>query len=280
MLLGIATRDLTSNSLFNEKMFLAKRVTKTNCKIKIYLFLAIMLYLMSDLFLPRDKDKFFLKSTIACIALLIGIHIYLSIPLFDSSSKMFGLLHIVIILILMVMLLAILLKGVVPVAISSLGLVLLYGSILIPSATSNSLGPFYYKAGVGNLHYETLVRAAHGFFLLGLAMVVLGFIVAYKPSFLYTRNRPQSAEHLWANYPKWEENRQLVSTRTEALIDLPNLLNEKEKYLLWRYEFILVIIYGTTYKVPIYSFVPESSSILREPKSHQIVGMSKYGYFV
>lgn len=140
---------------------------------------------MSDLFLPRDKDKFFLKSTIACIALLIGIHIYLSITLFDSSSKMFGLLHIVIILILMVMFLAILLKGVVPVAISSLGLVLLYGSILIPSATSNSLGPFYYKAAVGNLDYETLVRAAHGFFLLGLAMVVLGFIVAYKPSFTH-----------------------------------------------------------------------------------------------
>ena len=68
--------------------------------------------------------------------------------------------------------------------------------------------------------------------------------------------------------------------KTEALIDLPNLLNDKEKYLLWRYEFILVIIYGTTYKVPINSFVPESSSILREAKSHKIVGMSKYGYFV
>ena len=219
---------------------------------------------MSEIFLPKYKDKFFLKCTITCIALLIGIHIYLSMTLIDSSSKMFGLLHIVIILILMVMFLAILQKGIVPVAISCLGLVLLYGSILIPAAASNSLGPFYYKAAIGNLHYETLVRAAHGFFLLGLA----------------TRNRPQSAEHLWANYPKWEENRQLASMKTEALIDLPNLLNDKEKYLLWRYEFILVIIYGTTYKVPIYSFVPESSSILREPKSHKIVGMSKYGYFV
>lgn len=238
-----------------------------------------MLYLMSELFLPRDKDKFFLKCTIACIALLIGIHIYLSIISFDSSSKIFGLLHIVIILILLVMFLAVLPKGIVPVAISCLGLVLLYGSILIPAA-SNSLGAFYYKAAIGNLHYETLVRAAHGFFLLGLAMVVLAMIVAYKPSVLYTRNRPQPAEHLWAKYPKWEENRQLASTRTEALIDLPNLMNDKERYLLWRYEFILVIIYGTTYKVPIYSFVPESSSILREPKTHKIVGMSKYGYFV
>ncbi|HEY9490441.1 MAG TPA: hypothetical protein VIP56_00545, partial [Nitrososphaeraceae archaeon] len=197
--------------------------------------------MMSDLFLPKDKDKFFLKCTIACIALLIGIHIYLSITLFDSSSKMFALLHIVMILILMVMFLTILPKGIVPVAISCLGLVLLYGSILIPAAASNSLGSFYYKAAIGNLHYETLVRAAHGFFLLGLAMVVLGMIVAYKPNVLYTRNRPQSAEHLWANYPKWEENRQLASMKTEALIDLPDLLNDKEKYLLWRYEFILVI---------------------------------------
>ena len=144
---------------------------------------------MSELFLPKDKDKFFLNCTIACIALLIGIHIYLSIISFDSSSKIFGLLHIVIILILLVMFLAVLPKGIVPVAISCLGLVLLYGSILIPAA-SNSLGPFYYKAAIGNLHYETLVRAAHGFFLLGLAMVVLGMIVAYKPSVLYTRNRP------------------------------------------------------------------------------------------
>ena len=161
----------------------------------------------------------------------------------------------------MVMFLTILPKGIVPVAISCLGWVLLYGSILIPSVASNSLGPFYYKAAIGNLHYETLVRAAHGFFLLGLAMIVLEMIVAYKPNVLYKRNRPQSADHLWANYPKWEENRQLASMKTEALIDLPNLLNDKEKYLLWRYEFILVIIYGTTYKVPIYSFVPESSSI-------------------
>lgn len=87
----------------------------------------------------------------------------------------------------MVMFLAILLKGIVPVAISCLGLVLLYGSVLIPSVASNSLGPFYYKAAFGNLHYETLVRAAHGFFLLGLAMVVLGMIVTYKPNVLYTQ---------------------------------------------------------------------------------------------
>jgi hypothetical protein len=111
-------------------------------------------------------------------------------------------------------------------------------------------------------------------------MVILSMIAAYKPSVLYTRNRPHPADQLWAKYPEWQENRQLASTKTEALIELPNLLNEEEKYLLWKYEFILVIIYGTTYKTPVYSLVPESSSILREKSSHKIVGMSKYGYFI
>jgi len=251
--------------------------------IKIYLFLDTMIYLMhlmSDLYLWKGKDKFFLKCTIVCIALLIGVHIYFSVTLFDSSSKTFELLHIMIILILLVMFLAILLKGIVPVAISCLGLVLLYGSIFTPAASLNSLGPFYYKAAIGNLHYDASIRAAHGFFLLGLAMVILAMIVAYKPSVLYTRNRPHPADQLWAKYPEWQENHQLASTKTEALIELPHLLNEVEKYLLWKYEFILVIIYGTTYKVPIYSLVPESSNILREKSSHKIVGMSKYGYFI
>ena len=50
-----------------------------------------------------------------------------------------------------------------------------------------------------------------------------------------------------------------------------------------RKDYILekfVVLPPDTYKVPINSFVPESSSILREAKSHKIVGMSKYGYFV
>src|ERR1044071_4598491 len=136
-LLGIATSDLTNSSLFSEIMLLAKLVPKINQMIKIYLFLDTMIYLMhlmSDLYLWKGKDKFFLKCSIVCIALLIGIHIYFSATLFDSSSKTFELLHIMIILILLVMFLAILLKGIVPVAISCLGLVLLYGSIFTPAA--------------------------------------------------------------------------------------------------------------------------------------------------
>jgi hypothetical protein len=197
----------------------------------------------------------------------------------DFNSKTFEFLHIITILILILVFLSILLKGIVPVAISCLGLVLLYGSTVMPSVATGSLGPFYYKASIGNLNFEAINHGSHGFFLLGMAMVVFSMIVAYKPHVLYTRNRPESAEKLWAKYPKWDEKLQFAGATTESLIRLPNLLSDTEKYLLWRYEFILAVIYDTVYQVPINSYVPESSKVMRESKSNKIIGSSKYGYF-
>ena len=138
----------------------------------------------------RSHDKFLLKLTIVGILLLSIIHIYLSISVIDFNSKIFGFLHIITILILILVFLSILIKGIVPIAISCLGIVLLYGSIVIPSVATDSLGPFYYKASTGNLNIESINRGSHGFFLLGVAMIVFGIIIAYKPDVLYTRNRP------------------------------------------------------------------------------------------
>jgi hypothetical protein len=232
-----------------------------------------------DLLWLRSHDKFLLKLTVVGILLLSIIHIYLSISVIDFNSKIFGFLHLITILILILVFLSILIKGIVPIAISCLGIVLLYGSIVIPSVATDSLGPFYYKASTGNLNIESINRGSHGFFLLGIAMVAFGIIIAYKPHILYTRNRPVSAQDIWAKYPKWDERLQYSGTM-ESLIRVPNLLSDTEKYLVWRYEFILVIIYGTVYQVHTDSFVPESSKVLRESKSHKIIGLSKYGYFI
>jgi hypothetical protein len=244
------------------------------------LFLVAIIYMKYGLFWLRSNDKFILKFTVVGILLLSIIHIYLSISLIDFNSEIFEFLHIVTILILILIFLSILFKGIVPIAISCLGIVLLYGSIVIPSVATDSLGPFYYKASTGNVSSESINRGSHGLFLLGIAMVGFSIIVAYKPQVLYTRNRPVSAEDLWAKYPKWDEKLQFAGTTTESLIRLPNLLSDTEKYLIWRYEFILVIIYGTVYQVHIDSYIPESSKVLRESKSHKIIGLSKYGYFI
>jgi hypothetical protein len=227
----------------------------------------------------RSNDTILRRSAIAGILLLTMIHVYLSLSLLDPHSGFFNILHITTILILVIIFISILSKGLVPVAISCLGLVLVYGSIALPSAIGNSLGPFYYKASTGYLNLETLNRGSHGFFLLGVAMIILGMIVAYKPQVLYTRNRPISAEQFWTKYPSWNENLQLASTKTDSLIGLPSLLNDTERYLLWRYDFVLVLIYGTIYRVPISSYVPTSSTVMRESRSHRVIGASKYGYF-
>jgi hypothetical protein len=228
----------------------------------------------------RSNDRVLLRFAIIGILLLTTIHLYLSLSLVDPHSGFFDLLRIATILILLIMFVSILIKGLVPTAISCLGIVLLYGSIVIPSTIDNSLGPLYYKASTGYLTFETIIYGTHGFFLLGVAMIIVGMIVAYKPHILYTRNRPISAEQLWTKYPNWNENLQLANTRTDSLIGLSGLLNETERYLLWRYEFILVFIYGTVYRVPIYSHVPINSTVMRESKSLRIIGAPKYGYFM
>jgi len=228
----------------------------------------------------RIDDKFFLKFTIASLLLLSFIHIYVSMTIIDVNSTTFEFLHIITILILIIVFLSIMSKGIVPIAISCLGLVLLYGSTVIPSIVYDSQGTFYYKASIGNLNFEAINHGSHGFFLLGIAMVVFGIIIGYKPSILYTRNRPISAENIWDKYPKWNEKLELANTNTESLIGLPYLMTDTEKYLLWRYEFILVFIYDTVYQVPTYSYVPVSSKILRESESGKIIGLSKYGYFI
>ena len=228
----------------------------------------------------RSNDMILLRFAIIGILLLTVIHVYLSLSLLYPHSGFFDFLHMATILILVVIFISILLKGLIPVAISCLGIVLLYGSIAIPSAMGNSLGPFYYKEYTGYLNLETINRGTHGFFLLGVAMVILGMIVAHKPQILYTRNRPISAEQLWTKYPDWSENLQLASIKTDSLIGLPSLLDNTDRYLLWRYEFVLVRIYGTVYRVPIYSYVPTSSTVMRESKSGRVIGASKYGYFI
>ena len=236
-----------------------------------------MIYGMSWL---RINEKFFLKLTIVNMLLLTFIHIYVSTTIIDSYSLTFEFLHIISIFLLIIVFLSVLLKGIVPLAISCLGLVLLYGSTVMPSIASNSLGAFYYKASIGNLNFEAINHGSHGFFLLGLAMIIFSLIIAYKPSILYTKNRPISIDDIWTKYPKWNEKLQLAGTKMESLIGLSYLMTDTEKYLLWRYEYVLVFIYDTIYQVPIYSYVPVSSRILRESESGKMMGVSRYsGYF-
>jgi hypothetical protein len=123
--------------------------------------------------------------------------------------------------------------------------------------------------------------AAESYFFLGIVMVILSMIIAYKPSLLYVKNRPEPFHVSWAQYQKWNNDWQLAGDYTECSIPLTSLMKEQEKYILWRYEYILTNIYNTHYLVEPNGFVPTNSIIVRDNKTGRMIGISRYcGYFM
>jgi hypothetical protein len=59
-------------------------------------------------------------------------------------------------------------------------------------------------------------------------------------------------------------------------------MTDEERYVLWRYEYVLASIYGTPHLVRPEGFVPKySTHIYRDRQSGRIIGKARYnGFFV
>ena len=176
-------------------------------------------------------------------------------------------------------------KGLIPAAICALGVVLLHNAIILPYYFPDS-EPFRHllineRSGASNPEAAAGV-AVTMHFLLGLGMVALGMIVAYAPKFLFARNRPEEKESAWSKYPVWYDNVKLAGRYSEPLVPAKSLMEDRDRYLLWRYEYVLASIYGTPHLVRPEGLVPErSTEFIRDRESGLLMGMGKYdGYFV
>lgn len=166
-------------------------------------------------------------------------------------------------------------KGIVPIAIAGIGLPLIYAGTVIPITTSSSLSM--------SENPEGIVFIAEGYFLLGVSMMSFSFVSAYKPSLLYVKNRPEDAGDVnQEEFPLWDKmdrgaNHAVSIGRfdDEANVPLKDLMSEIEKYLIWRYSYVLVSIHGIRYLAIPNSYVPYSSIILRD-KNGRIIGKGKY----
>lgn len=65
-------------------------------------------------------------------------------------------------------------------------------------------------------------------------MVGLAMVIAFRPSMLFTRNQPVPADDLWSKYPVWRESI-LEGRHAEASVPATSLMDEKYRYLMWRY---------------------------------------------
>jgi hypothetical protein len=225
--------------------------------------------------LKVHERKCIFISILSLIALVI-IHVLVSTIHVNVGSPIFTMLSTISFALVTLLSLLVITKGMVPIVINFLGIVLIYGSIVVPAFERAMLGAVYYKAAIGNITETSLYSGSHGLLALGIFMLAMSVIIGYKPSILYTRNRPQPMEKFWSKYPIWKKELQWIGIRNGSLIRLTSLMDEKEKYLLWRYEYVLTSINETLFLVPVNSFVPSKSLIMRERSSGKIIGVDRY----
>jgi hypothetical protein len=232
----------------------------------------------------RNKS-ILLALNLISIMLLLVIHLSVLPFQINPTSIDEKVIEIMSICLICIIALSLIWRGIVCIVIGILGLSLIYTGIFLPSYPVDILDDSYpdgeNEKNIINIKQPLLV-ATQGFFFLGMSMVGLSMIIAYRPDVLYVRNRPKPLETIWESYPVWyNDNIKLLGRNSEHIVDIKSLMTDEEVYLLWRYDYILADVYGTPHLVKSDSHVPKSSTIFRDKKSGKMIGKGKYiGYFV
>jgi hypothetical protein len=223
-------------------------------------------------------------TDIICIVLLFILYLFPStLPLFIDESV--NGIQIAAIILVSFIAISVIWKGIVPGVICVLGIVLIHNSVILPYYSEPQPG----EASFGDVKFRwtlytpTAVSTGAGMnFFLGVSMVTFSIIVAYRPSLLFTRNRPDSVDSEWLKYPLWQDNTLLADGRTEYSVPIKRLMTDQDRYILWRYEYILANIYGAPHLVRPEGYVPKySTSIYRDRESGRMIGKARYmGFFI
>lgn len=227
----------------------------------------------------------FLLLAISLLSVLLLLFVNVSVvEMFDSisltsdSSIISEVVFILTLVLIVIIPLPIVHKGIVPVAIASIGIPLLYAGTVIPiTASSSSI----------STSTEEILFIIEGYFLLGVSMIAFSIISAYKPSLLYVKNRPKDTGVMsLEEYPLWDEidegaNHVVSVGRFDDEVNIPlkNLMNEIETYLLWRYSYVLVAIHGIRYLANPNSYVPYSSFIFRD-ENGRMIGKGRFSSYL
>jgi hypothetical protein len=235
------------------------------------------------LWFQRNQSKL-LATDIVCIVVLFFLHLFPSTFQFFIQENV-NAIQITAIVLVSSIALSVVWKGIVPIVICVLGIVLIHNSLILPYYSEPQPG----EASFGEVTFRwtlytptAVSMGANMHFFLGVSMVILSIIIAYRPSLLFTRNRPDSVDSEWLKYPLWHDNTLLADGRTEYSVPIKMFMTDQERYVLWRYEYILASIYGTPHLVRPEGYVPKySTSIYRDRQSGRILGKARFnGFFV
>ncbi|MGI0082991.1 MAG: hypothetical protein ACREAF_00835 [Nitrosopumilaceae archaeon] len=104
---------------------------------------------------------------------------------------------------------------------------------------------------------------------IGLFNLAMGMALAYRPSLIYVKNRISDE----LPYPVWDSKKQYVTRFNPSLVPVRSLLNEKERWFIFKYKFVLVLIDNKTYLVKPDDSVPETAILLRSKSGQSPLGM-------
>jgi hypothetical protein len=237
----------------------------------------------ADLWFRRNESKL-LAIDVICLVLLFFLHLFTSIFQTFIQEIVNGI-QIAAIMLSSFIVLSVVWKGIVPLIICLLGIILLHNSVILPYYSEPQPGQAY----LGDVKFTwtlyspaAVSMAASMNFFLGLSMVALSIIIGYRPSILFTKNRPESLDSEWFKYPVWQDNILLAEGKMQSSVPIKSLMTDQDRYLLWRYEYILAGIYGSPHLVRPDGYVPKDSTrIYRDKESGRMIGKPRYtGYFV
>jgi len=148
--------------------------------------------------------------------------------------------------------------------------------VLIPTSiptTADTLDPMSFTTEsiedrIAHMQEKREVMKEYSLYL-GLGNLAISLALAYRPSLLYVKNRAPDE----LPYPIWDDTKQTVTRFSPSLIPVRSLLNEKERWFIFKYKFILVSIENKIYLVRPDDMVPETAILLRSKSGQSPLGM-------
>lgn len=233
----------------------------------------------------RKNEQRLLAIGIICIFVLFFIQLF-STTIQVSSKQIVNAVQILAIVLVAIIVLSVLSKGVVPLLLCLVGVVLICYSVMLPYNSDLAMGGDQNPGGAKFTypHFTPSIAgtSSNMHFFLGVSAVALSMIFGYRPSLMFTRRRPEPLDSEWSRYPIWHDNTLLAEGHAERSVSIKSLLTDQERYLLWRYDYVLADIYGTPHLVRPSGRVPKDSTrIFRDRHSGGVIGKARYGgYFM
>jgi hypothetical protein len=228
----------------------------------------------------RNQSKLFTLD-IVCMVLLFFLHLFTS-TFQVFSEQIISIVQVTAIVLVAFIALSVVWKGFVPIIFCIFGIVLMHNSIILPYYSVPETDEITFgsaKFVFMQFSPQAVSVATDMHFFLGATMVAFSIVVAYRPSLLFTMNRPESLESVWSKYPIWQDNAIIANGHIDPTVPLKSLMTDEDRYLLWRYEYVLVNIYGASHLVKPEGMIPKNSVIFRDDKGGRMIGKARYSGF-